>query len=110
MAALIGALKAECDIVLFDTPPLLVFADAALLARACDGVILTARAYTTRLGALRQASEQLTQAGARLLGVVLNGVATPRGKQHSYYYYYGDERSRTRRRFRLFRNVKAQPR
>lgn len=110
MAALIEALKAECDIVLFDTPPLLVFADAALLARACDGVVLTVRAHTTRLGALRHTCEQLNQAGARLLGVVLNGVPTPRGKQQSYYYYYSDDQLRLRRRFGLFRRAKAHSR
>lgn len=106
MAELIEALKAECDIVLFDTPPLLVFADAAQLARACDGTILVARANSTRVGALRQARAQLLQGGARLLGVVLNSVATPRGKQQSYYYYYSSEQERSRRRFGLFGRAK----
>ncbi|KPV49599.1 hypothetical protein SE17_31705, partial [Kouleothrix aurantiaca] len=77
-------------------------ADAAQLARACDGTILVARANSTRVGALRQARTQLLQGGARLLGVVLNGVATPRGKQQSYYYYYSNEQDRARRRFGLF--------
>lgn len=94
MAELVEALKGMAEIVLFDTPPLLVFADAALLARACDGTILVARARTTRAGALRQARAQLYQAGIRLLGVVLNGVATPRGGNYSYYYYYGEREQR----------------
>jgi non-specific protein-tyrosine kinase len=89
MAELIEALKAQADLVLFDTPPLLVFADAALLARVCDGTLLVARARFTRIGALVRALEQIDQAGARLLGVVLNRVAAPRGDYQNYYYYYG---------------------
>ena len=110
MAGLIEALQAECDIVLFDSPPLLVFADAAVLARVCDGAIVVVRASATRLGMLRQAGEQLAKSGVRLLGVVLNGVATPRGKQQSYYYYYSNEQERARRRFGLFRSARSTPR
>lgn len=87
MAELIAALKAEADVVLFDTPPLLVFADAALLARACDGTLLVARASFTRSGALVKVKEQIAQAGAHLLGVVLNRLTTARVGYGSYYYY-----------------------
>jgi non-specific protein-tyrosine kinase len=89
MAELIEDLKGQADVVLFDTPPMLVFADATLLARICDGTLLVARARFTRIGALVQSRQQIDQAGARLLGVVLNRVPTPRGGNQSYYYYYG---------------------
>lgn len=94
MVTLIETLKSHADVVLFDTPPLLLFADASLLAQACDGTLLVVRAKSTRLNTLLQAKERLAQSGARLLGVVLNRVATPRRSQQSYYYYYGDDARR----------------
>jgi hypothetical protein len=90
MAKLIDDLKGHADVVLFDTPPLLVFADAALLAGICDGTLLVVRAGFTRTGALARAREQFAQSGARLLGVALNRVIMPRGSYDSYYYYYAE--------------------
>lgn len=95
MALLVEELKSLADVVIFDTPPLLVFADAALLAGSCDGVLLVTRAGFTRIGMLAEARESLSQAGARLRGVVLNQAAQPRGGHYSYYYYArADSRSR----------------
>jgi non-specific protein-tyrosine kinase len=90
MAKLIDDLKGHADVVLFDTPPLLVFADAALLAGICDGTLLVVRAGFTRTGALARAREQFAQSGARLLGVALNRAMMPRGSYDSYYYYYAE--------------------
>jgi Mrp family chromosome partitioning ATPase len=63
--------------------------DAAALAPSMDGVVLVARPGTTKLGAFRQALEQLNAVGARVLGVVLNEV-NPRSRKYGYYYnrYY----------------------
>jgi tyrosine-protein kinase len=90
MAQLIDDLKSHADVVLFDTPPLLVFADAALLAGICDGTLLVVRAGFTRMGALARAREQIAQSGARLLGVALNRAMLPGGSYDSYYYYYAE--------------------
>ncbi|MEW5960544.1 MAG: polysaccharide biosynthesis tyrosine autokinase, partial [Chloroflexota bacterium] len=71
------------DILLFDSPPALMVADAAVLSNRVDGVVLVTKVGSTRLSAARQAVLNLRQAGANLLGGVLNQV-----KSHSSGYYY----------------------
>lgn len=75
------------DLILMDTPPLLAAADASVLGRLADGVILVIRAGHTDRGAAQQALQQLRTVGARVLGAVLND---PDAKVPSYggYYYY----------------------
>lgn len=100
MAALFEALKAEADVVVFDSPPLLAVVDAALLARICDATLLVVLASQTRRSALQQAGEQLVQSGADLAGIVLNKVGMGRGYGYgaygSYYYYRYDSRPQRR--------------
>jgi capsular exopolysaccharide synthesis family protein len=67
-------LASEFDIVLVDSPPVNLLADAALLGSAADGVVLVVRAGHTRIDALRYAMEQLTTARAPVLGTLLNDI------------------------------------
>ncbi|MDA8132426.1 MAG: AAA family ATPase [Elusimicrobia bacterium] len=86
---LIGDLKAEFDLVIFDTPPVLLFADALMIAKhASDGVVLVYKAGKIARGALKRAKEQITGVNSRMIGVALNGVrASEMGPQYGYYYY-----------------------
>jgi capsular exopolysaccharide synthesis family protein len=85
MLNLINELKELVDIVLFDSPPTLVVADAAILGSRMDGTILVNDSGNTRTNEARRAVEELNRARANVLGVVLNRVPlTGRG---SYYYY-----------------------
>jgi Mrp family chromosome partitioning ATPase len=65
------------DYVLLDAPPLLQSADATLLGRLCDGVVIMVQAEVTPRQALLEAREQLERAGVNVVGVVLNGVRNP---------------------------------
>ncbi|NTW97699.1 MAG: polysaccharide biosynthesis tyrosine autokinase [Oscillochloris sp.] len=85
MADLIEQLKGHADLILFDCSPMLLLADATLLARRCDAALLVARAGSTQAGSLVRARDQMAQAGVRLLGVVLNRVATTLGSDRYYY-------------------------
>jgi hypothetical protein len=67
----IRELTATADYVLVDAPPVQVDADACLLAGACDGVLAVATLATATRSDVDQASDQLSRAGARLLGSVL---------------------------------------
>jgi tyrosine-protein kinase Etk/Wzc len=82
-------LKSEFDMIVFDAPPVLLFVDAVMLAKhAADGVVLVYKAGKIARGALKRASDQVTAANARTIGVVLNGVrASEMGPQYGYYYY-----------------------
>jgi len=85
----------QFDIILFDTPPVLVVADSLVLASTLDvPLVLVLEAGQTRRGAALRAKEQLTQLGITVSGLVLNAV-NPRDKGgygygYDYYYYYGD--------------------
>jgi non-specific protein-tyrosine kinase len=75
-ATLLSAMQEAAGIVVLDSPPLIV-ADPARLAAQVDGVLLVVRLGRTKAEALLAAVDQLERAGARVLGLVLNGV--PRG-------------------------------
>ncbi|HET9011449.1 MAG TPA: hypothetical protein VFN38_06510, partial [Gemmatimonadaceae bacterium] len=74
--------------LVFDTPPVNVLADAALLAVQSDGVILVARAGSTPSDALAFAVEQLRIAGAPVLGALLNDIDLREDTYEGTYRYY----------------------
>lgn len=83
MEEILGALSERVDFLLLDAPPLLAVSDAAVLATRCQGVLLVLRAGHTRREHAQRARRVLEQAGARLVGVVLNGARLERGLQYS---------------------------
>lgn len=92
MHDLLGTLRERFDVVLIDTPPVLVTADAALMGVQADGVVLVVRAGKSERVAARHAVEQIVHVGGRILGAVLNDpdARTPRyGRYGDYYYGYG---------------------
>jgi non-specific protein-tyrosine kinase len=97
MSDLISQLRSEADIVLFDSPPALLVADAAILGTRVDGVILVNDAGRTRSNESRRATEELRRVHANLLGVILNRLSV-NGRDQYYYYYYSHVDSPLRRR------------
>jgi Mrp family chromosome partitioning ATPase len=73
----------DADVIVLDTPPLLAFADAAILSAEADGVLVVADTIQSRLSALNEAQQVLQRVGARALGVVLNR-ATVMGPREYY--------------------------
>lgn len=80
-AEVFEALADVADVVIVDTPPVLV-TDAAVVASSMDGVLLVAVPGQTTRDALALAASTLSASRARLLGVVLNKV---RGRDAAYY-------------------------
>jgi capsular exopolysaccharide synthesis family protein len=70
--SLIEELTPEFDLILLDTPPVLVTANAAILSTQADGVLLVLRAGRTEREEGRLALQQLTVVGANVMGAVLN--------------------------------------
>jgi len=64
----------DSDLVVLEAPPLADSIDAALLACACDGLVIVADTEVTPRGALHIAAERAQIAGCRTLGVVMNGT------------------------------------
>ncbi len=90
LRGLLMELRNEFDVILLDTPPVLVSADAATLAASADGVLMVVRAGQTDRGAAELAGRRVVAAGGRVLGAVLNdpdGVLARLGEP-SYAYDY----------------------
>ncbi len=94
MSAVLAALKAESDLLLFDSPPTLVVTDAAVLAAHIEGgLMLVVDAGRSRRGMVKRAAEELRRVHANLLGVIVNRLSVRDGGQYYYqYYYYYSER------------------
>ncbi len=74
MDAIIAALKARADYVLFDSPPVLAATDAALLGIKLDGALLAVRAGDTRRDHTAQARSALERVHVRVVGAVLTNA------------------------------------
>jgi capsular exopolysaccharide synthesis family protein len=88
MVELVRALSERFDSVIYDTPPTIDVTDAVVLARHVHGVVLVVRSFATDRAAASHARELLTESGARLLGVIINGVEAPPAGYGRYGGYY----------------------
>ncbi|RMD81285.1 MAG: polysaccharide biosynthesis tyrosine autokinase [Candidatus Dadabacteria bacterium] len=89
MGELIRELEERYDHIVVDTPPALGFADVPVLSNRLGGAcLLVTQAGDTSRRVARQACEYLIRMQSKLLGVVLNRVAS-RSSGYSYYGYYG---------------------
>lgn len=90
LKAILNEVKEVFDIILIDSPPVAVLADAAILSSSTDATILVVAVDLVDSDDVKSAVENLNNAGANILGVVMNNVTrSTRGYKHySYYYRY----------------------
>jgi succinoglycan biosynthesis transport protein ExoP len=74
MAHMLEAFKGGYDLVILDTPSVLVATDALALARIVDEVLFVVRWGSTRRSAVIEAIRRLLDARAALLGIVVTQV------------------------------------
>jgi polysaccharide biosynthesis transport protein len=86
MVSLVNTFVKYYDFVIFDTPPLAGTADAAVLGKLADGILLVVRPGVVDSASASAAKEFLTQSGQHVLGMVINGVNVKR-EPDSYFYY-----------------------
>ncbi len=86
--ALLSRLSEQFDVILIDTPPMLQFSDARLMARHADGVILVVRSGVTGRESAVAAREQLAQDQIEVLGTVLNDWDAKGGDATTFNAYY----------------------
>ena len=84
MRSLLDDLAGRFDIVLIDSPPVLPVADALILSRYVDAVLLVVAAASTRRAELRRAADKLAQASAPVVGAVLNKAMAQDGYSYGY--------------------------
>jgi len=90
MSRLLRRLRSEFDMVMIDAPPVIHLADARVLGRLADGVILVIRAGQTTTESALFASQRFAEDGTRVLGTVLNSwdPKTSRGYGYGSYRDY----------------------
>ncbi len=83
MQSLLSYAVEKFDYVILDTPPMLSFADATILAAMADSVILVVHCQRSKRELVKRTCRKLDETNSRILGVVLNGIT----QEHSSYYY-----------------------
>lgn len=85
---LLKRLRTEFDIIIVDAPPVARMADARVLARLADGVILVVRSGRTTRDMAKDACRQFAEDRTPVVGTILN-MWDPRGSnQEAYTHYY----------------------
>jgi capsular exopolysaccharide synthesis family protein len=85
---LLAELRNTYDKVVLDAPPTGPVTDPAIIGSLTDGVVLVLRAGHTTRDAAMQARRHLTDAGARILGLVVNQTDRKGGRYGYGYSYY----------------------
>ncbi|MCD6361165.1 MAG: polysaccharide biosynthesis tyrosine autokinase, partial [Armatimonadetes bacterium] len=88
MEQLLHDLTEEADIVILDSPPALMLADAGILASKADCTIMVAESGQITQRALREMERTFQNARANVIGVILNKLRVTGGDYYYYYYYY----------------------
>ena len=82
-AAALARMETDFDWIIFDSPPLVPFGDAGVIATLTDAIVLVTRKGVTPKTALRQALKSLDK--SKIIATVLNGADVP---GHKYYHEY----------------------
>ncbi|MBW4628502.1 MAG: polysaccharide biosynthesis tyrosine autokinase [Brasilonema octagenarum HA4186-MV1] len=86
MATLIETFCDRYDVIVFDTPPLAGTADAAVLGKMADGVLLVARPGVVDSASATAAKSLLGRSEARILGMIANAVNLKQESGNHFYY------------------------
>jgi capsular exopolysaccharide synthesis family protein len=87
MQDLLATVSQEYDFVIVDTPPIGVIADALVVNRFADGLLLVARPGVVTSTALDNTNHVLQESQESILGVVVNGLGREAGS-YGYGNYY----------------------
>ncbi len=101
MRLLIKILRAEFDLLIIDTPPLLAVSDAIPLLKDSSGALIVGQINRTHTAALIKSKEVIESAGGAVLGAVATGGKT--GGLYGGYGDYSDYYVAARRRLRCQR-------
>jgi len=88
MESLLEEVKPMYRYVIIDTPPVLAASEALVFAKSADAAVICTMRDASRVDQVKKVRDRLISAGARTVGIVLNGVPV---NQYAYRYgnYYG---------------------
>ncbi|MGH6952089.1 MAG: GumC family protein [Vitreimonas sp.] len=84
MSALLAELRGSFDLIVLDCAPVLAVAETRVAVAKADCAVIVARWQKTPMRAVRAMLQQLSDAGASIRGIALNGVAR---RSPGYYAY-----------------------
>ncbi len=92
MYALMERLKSsrKYDLIIYDTPPILGFADGRILSTRTNGVVLVVRIGKTDRSLLKQNIDNIKMSNVPVLGVIANQVNRSSNSYHYYSHYYAE--------------------
>ncbi len=76
---LLAAASAEYDIIFIDVPPAIVAGDGLSIANRCDATVLVVKAFSEKRGLVSRIRNELGDARAEFLGVIVNSVRASAG-------------------------------
>ncbi len=85
---LIAELRTHFDYVIIDSPPIMAVADAGILGRDTDGLLMVIQSGRTPKSVIAHANILFKQAGIKMLGYVLTNVEFQSADYRYYYYSY----------------------
>jgi succinoglycan biosynthesis transport protein ExoP len=88
LGALLRRFRRDFDLVLIDTSPMSLYADARILGRLSDGVVMVVRSNTKTSEELNAAHQKLSQDRIPMVGMVLNDWKMDSSRARAYGRYY----------------------
>lgn len=89
---ILDKLRNSYDHIIIDTPPMKISSDASIVGCLADATLLVVRNDFVKRKDVKRTKDQLERNGARLLGVVLNGVKKNQVDYDSYSYDYYEQK------------------
>lgn len=90
MAEFVRKTRERFDMIVYDTPPVTIISDAAIVMSQVDGCLLSVRCGYTTVRILNRALSLIQESKTKLIGAVLNGVIMHDATSYNKYYkkYY----------------------
>lgn len=85
MAEFIQSARNQFDMIIYDTPPITLIADTAVLLGQLHGAMLVTRTRVTRSRVIPRALKMIADTNTSLIGVILNSTS---GVESKYYHKY----------------------
>jgi len=85
---MLKSLKEQFDLIIIDTPPMGIGADATIVGRQADGVLMVVRNNFVSKKSVKKVKDDLVRTGSKVVGVVLNRIDKHQTDYYDYYGYY----------------------
>ncbi|MGB3495350.1 MAG: polysaccharide biosynthesis tyrosine autokinase [Elainellaceae cyanobacterium] len=95
MQTIMEQLRTAYDLVIYDMPPIVGFADSSLVAAHTDGIVMIVGLGKTERAAVIRALDEIQMSPVSVLGVVANGIKSYTTTTYGHYGYYSHYYSKT---------------